>query len=97
MADILTKEDLKAALDDLPGWTQVDGRDAIFKALEFKTFNEAFGCMSRIALMAERIDHHPEWFNVYNKIEITLTTHSASGVTDLDIRLARFINQAAGE
>jgi 4a-hydroxytetrahydrobiopterin dehydratase len=97
MVDTLTEEELKAALDCLPGWTQVNGRDAIFSALEFKNFNQAFGCMSRIALMAERIDHHPEWFNVYNKIEITLTTHSAGGVTDLDIRLARFINRAAGE
>ena len=97
MADILSEQDLKVALDDLPGWTQVEGRNAIFRALEFKTFNQAFSCMTRIALMAERMDHHPEWFNIYNKIEITLNTHSTGGVTDLDIRLAYFINQAASE
>ena len=96
MADILTKEDLKAALDDLPGWTQVDGRDAIFKALEFKTFNEAFGCMSRIALMAERIDHHPEWFNVYKTVKVTLTTHDTGGLSDLDLKLAKRMDALAG-
>ena len=95
MADKLTAEALDAALADLDGWSKVEGRDAIQRSLEFKNFNQAFGFMARVALMAERMDHHPEWFNVYNKVDVTLATHSAGGVTDLDIRLAQFIDRAA--
>ena len=80
----------------LSGWSDVEGRDAITRNFEFKDFNEAFGFMTRCALMAEKMDHHPEWFNVYNKVEVTLATHDAGGVTELDIRLANFMNQAAG-
>jgi len=86
-----------AALQDLPGWTAApEGRDAICRTYRFKDFNAAFGFMSRVALMAERIDHHPEWFNVYNRVEATLTTHDADGVTELDVRLAGFMDDAAG-
>lgn len=86
-----------AALAQLAGWRAVDGRDAIAKSFTFKGFNAAFGFMSRVALAAEKADHHPEWSNVYNKVEITLTTHDAGGVTDKDLALARFIDKAAGQ
>ncbi len=76
------------ALKSLTGWTPVADRDAIQKTYRFKSFVEAFGFMSRAALIAERMDHHPEWFNVYNRVDVTLTTHDASGVTQLDIDLA---------
>lgn len=80
------------ALPALPGWTTVDGRDAIAKTFVFKDFNAAFGFMARAALMAERMDHHPEWSNVYNRVEVVLATHDAGGVTELDVRLARFMD-----
>ena len=76
------------ALKTLHGWSEVPGRDAIAKKFVFKDFNEAFGFMSRAALIAEKMDHHPEWFNVYKTVEVTLSTHDAGGVTDLDIKLA---------
>ena len=70
------------------GWTRLSERDAIHKSFKFKDFNEAFGFMTRAALIAEKMDHHPEWANVYNKVEVTLSTHSAGGVTQLDLTLA---------
>ena len=79
---------LDEALKSLNGWEKVEGHSAIFKAYKFKNFVEAFGFMTKVALIAERMDHHPEWFNVYNKVEVTLTTHSTGGVSDLDIKLA---------
>ncbi len=79
---------LDEALKSLNGWEKVEGRSAIFKAYKFKNFVEAFGFMTKAALIAERMDHHPEWLNVYNKVEVTLTTHSTGGVSDLDIKLA---------
>lgn len=82
----------RQALDELMGWAEVDGRNAIEKKFTFKDFNEAFGFMERIALMAEKMDHHPEWFNVYNRVEITLSTHDAGGVSKRDIKLAKFID-----
>lgn len=91
-----TKIGAAAALKDLPGWTAVDGRDAIHRGYRFKDFNTAFGFMSRAALMAEKLDHHPEWSNVYNRVEVTLATHDADGVTALDVQLARFMDEAAG-
>lgn len=78
-----------AALAQLDGWRAVDGRDAIAKTFRFADFNAAFGWMTRVALMADKLDHHPEWFNVYNRVVIDLTTHDASGVTTLDFELAR--------
>jgi 4a-hydroxytetrahydrobiopterin dehydratase len=74
----------------------VKGRDAITRKFEFRNFNEAFGFMSRAALMAEKLDHHPEWFNVYKTVEVTLSTHDAGGVTELDVKLAEAMNRFAG-
>jgi 4a-hydroxytetrahydrobiopterin dehydratase len=91
-----TKIGAAAALKDLPGWSAVEARDAIRRSYRFKDFNAAFGFMSRAALMAEKLDHHPEWFNVYNRVEVTLATHDADGVTALDVQLARFMDEAAG-
>lgn len=82
-----------AALLLLEGWSAVQSRDAIQKTYVFKNFSEAFGFMSRVALQAEKIDHHPEWSNVYNRVSVTLTTHDAKGVTQLDISLAAFMDQ----
>jgi len=84
-----------AALAGLPGWTAAEGRDAIRKTFRFKDFNAAFGWMTRVALAAEKLDHHPEWFNVYNRVEVVLATHDAEGVTELDVELARFMDAAA--
>jgi len=95
MATKLTGEARRAALAGLPGWTEVQGRDAIAKSFKFADFNAAFGFMTRVALMAEKLDHHPEWFNVYNKVDVTLATHDAGGVTERDVTLAGFIDQAA--
>lgn len=95
MAEKLTGGSRSDAIGGLHDWAEVAGRDAITKTFQFKTFNQAFGFMTRSALMAEKMDHHPEWFNVYNRVEVTLATHDAGGVTDLDIRLARFMDEAA--
>jgi 4a-hydroxytetrahydrobiopterin dehydratase len=77
------------ALNDLPRWREVDGRDAITRKFEFQNFSEAFAFMTRAALLAEKLDHHPEWFNVYKKVEVTLSTHDAGGVTENDIEMAK--------
>lgn len=96
MVEKLSIEQRRSAIADLAGWSEVDGRDAIHKTFRFETFNEAFAFMTRSALFAEKMDHHPEWFNVYNRVEVTLATHEAGGVTERDIRLARFMDTAAG-
>ena len=84
----------EAALARLEGWRAADeSRDAIVKEFRFKDFNAAFGFMSRVALYAERHDHHPEWLNVYNRVDITLTTHDAGGVSDKDVALAHFMDE----
>lgn len=85
-----------AALAQLPQWRAVEGRDAITRAFKFKDFNAAFGFMARVALYADKHDHHPEWTNVYNKVEVTLSTHDAGGVTDKDVALAKFMDDLAG-
>jgi 4a-hydroxytetrahydrobiopterin dehydratase len=85
----------QAALKQLPGWTAAEGRDAITKTFQFKDFNAAFGFMTRAALAAEKLDHHPEWFNVYNRVEVLLATHDADGVTELDVTLAQIMDEAA--
>ena len=77
------------ALHELHGWIEAKGRDAITKTYQFKSFSQAWGFMSRVALFAERSDHHPEWLNVYGRVEVTLATHTAGGVTAKDIELAR--------
>lgn len=79
----------------LPDWSLVQGRDAITRTIVLKDFNEAFGVMARIALVAERMNHHPEWRNVYNRLEITLATHDAGGLTDRDLKLATAIDAIA--
>lgn len=83
-------------LSDLPLWHLHEGdRPAIERSLRFGDFNAAFGFMARVALMAEKMDHHPEWSNVYDRVSILLTTHDVGGVTELDLKLARFIDEAA--
>jgi len=84
-----------AALKDLPAWRAVEARDAIARSLRFADFAEAFGFMAQIAVVAERMDHHPEWSNVYNRLDIVLATHDADGVTSLDVDMAQAIDAAA--
>jgi len=84
------------ALADLAGWAPLQDRGAIQKSFKFKTFNQAFGFMTRVALAADKMDHHPEWSNVYNRVDIVLTTHSCGGLSDLDVKLARKIDAFAG-
>ena len=85
----------EAALARLDGWRAVEGRDAIEREFRFKDFNAAFAFITRVALYAERHDHHPEWSNVYNRVTITLSTHEAGGVTDKDVSFAHFIDEAS--
>ncbi|XP_001662676.2 putative pterin-4-alpha-carbinolamine dehydratase [Aedes aegypti] len=89
------KEQLQPLLD--AGWTMVTGRDAIYKEYLFKNFNEAFGFMTRVALLADKMDHHPEWFNVYNKVQVTLATHDCSGLSERDVKLAKFLEEIASK
>jgi 4a-hydroxytetrahydrobiopterin dehydratase len=87
----------QAALTELPGWRAGEGdRETLARTYRFADFNAAFGFMTRVALMAETLDHHPEWINVYSRVDVTLTTHDAGGVTALDLKLARFMDEAAG-
>ena len=95
MAELLSAEARKSALQGLPGWAEMPGREAIAKTFVFKDFNEAFGFMARAALVAEKSDHHPEWRNVYKTVEVVLATHDAGGVTARDIELARAMNAIA--
>ncbi len=85
----LSPEARDEALATLTGWRLADGREALFKRFVFRDFSEAFGFMTRTALLAEAMDHHPEWTNVYRTVEVTLTTHDSGGLTELDVRLAR--------
>lgn len=96
MADKLEAAERQAALAELDGWSEVDGRDAITKSFQFKDFSEAFGWMARVALVAEKMDHHPEWFNVYRTVDVTLSTHDAGGLTAKDTELARHMDRMAG-
>lgn len=88
----LSEDEREELLAGLTGWTMADGRDAIEKSFTFDDFVGAFGFMTKVALLAEKADHHPEWFNVYNKVEITLTTHDADGLSLRDVKLARQID-----
>lgn len=97
MTERLNSDERKAALASLDGWSVVDGRDAITRTFVFRNFNEAFGFMTRGALIAEKNDHHPEWRNVYKTVEVVLTTHDAGGVTKRDITLAQAMNKIAGD
>lgn len=91
----LSPADRAAALGQLTGWQPVAGRDAIAKTYRFEDFSAAFGFMARVALVAEKMDHHPEWLNVWNRVEVTLTTHDAGGLTALDIALAEAMDRLA--
>jgi 4a-hydroxytetrahydrobiopterin dehydratase len=95
MVERLSAEARKLALKELSGWSETEGREAIAKTFTFKDFNEAFGFMSRAALVAEKRDHHPEWKNVYKTVEVVLATHDAGGVTARDIELAKAMNAIA--
>jgi 4a-hydroxytetrahydrobiopterin dehydratase len=97
MAQKLAGKARTEALGSLTGWKLVDGRDAIAKRFVFKDFNAAFGWMARVALVAEKMDHHPEWANVFRTVDVTLSTHDAGGLTDFDIRLAKAMDAMAGE
>src|SRR5689334_820964 len=97
MAERLSQAARAAALQDLTGWTETTGRYAIGRTFTFKDFNEAFGFMSRVALVAEKRDHHPEWRNVYKTVEVVLTTHDADGVTELDVEMAKAMNRIAAQ
>jgi 4a-hydroxytetrahydrobiopterin dehydratase len=92
----LSDTEKSTALAALPGWALVSGRDAITRTFVLRDFNEAFGFMARAALIAEKMDHHPEWFNVYRKVEVTLSTHDAGGLTELDIIFAKAMDALAG-
>ncbi len=92
MTERLSGDERAAAIEKLNGWTETDDGGAITKAFEFKDFSRAFAFMTRVALLAEKQDHHPDWRNVWNKVEITLSTHSAGGLTYKDITLARAID-----
>ncbi|WP_144111383.1 4a-hydroxytetrahydrobiopterin dehydratase [Paraburkholderia sp. BCC1886] len=96
MIQALGSEARTQQLAQLDGWQTVEGRDAIQRKLSFADFNEAFGFMTRVAIKAQQMDHHPEWSNVYNKVEIVLSTHEANGLTERDIELARFIDSITG-
>ena len=98
MSTLLTEAERDALLPGLgdTGWAAVEGKDAIRKVWKFKSFSEAWGFMSRAALAAEKANHHPEWLNVYNVVDVTLTTHSAKGLTKLDTDLAARMDALAG-
>lgn len=97
MTTRLTSEERAALAETLPEWHQVVGRDAIQRSFVFHDFNAAFGFMAQVALKAEKMNHHPEWFNVYNRVDVTLSTHDADGLTHRDVELATAIDQFAGD
>jgi len=96
MAEKLEGAARASAIAELDGWQEVDGRDAISKSFQFKDFSEAFGWMTRVAMVAEKADHHPEWFNVYRTVDVTLSTHDAGGLTEKDTVLAKQMDRLAG-
>lgn len=96
MPERLSGQTRRDALAKLKGWRNLDERDAIAKTFTFADFNAAFGFMTRVALIAEKLDHHPEWMNVYKTVEVTLSTHDAGGVTERDIKLAEAMDRIAG-
>jgi 4a-hydroxytetrahydrobiopterin dehydratase len=91
VADKMSVDARSEALAQLDGWSEVEGRDAITKSFTFKSFSEAWAFISRAALKAEQMNHHPEWFNVYARVDVTLTTHDCDGLSDLDLKMARFM------
>lgn len=97
MATRLSDEEREGALASLSQWAMVEGREAITRSFKFKDFNEAFGWMTRVALVAEKMDHHPEWSNVYRSVDVTLATHDVGGLSPLDVKLALAMDKLAGE
>jgi 4a-hydroxytetrahydrobiopterin dehydratase len=93
MVQKLSEAERQSALRELPDWERAEGRDAIRRRFEFRNFSEAWGFMSRVALLAETQDHHPEWSNVYNRVEILLSTHDCDGLSERDLKLARAIDK----
>jgi 4a-hydroxytetrahydrobiopterin dehydratase len=92
----LTDAERGAALAELGNWKLAENRDAIQRSFKFKNFNEAWGFMNRVALLAEKDDHHPEWFNVYNRVDILLSTHDCAGLSTRDVKLAKAIDKIVG-
>ncbi len=92
----LSEEDIKTAMQDLEGWEKLSEKDAIFKSFKFKNFSEAWGFMNRSALLAEKMNHHPEWFNVWNRVDVTLNTHDVDGLSALDFKMAKMMDRFAG-
>ena len=95
MIEKLSDDDRAKSIAELEGWGLVEGREAIAKSFRFPDFNAAFAFMTRVALLAERMDHHPEWFNVYNRVDVTLATHDAGGITARDVQMAKFMEEIA--
>lgn len=95
MSDKLEGVQRAEALAALPGWREVEGRDAIARSYAFADFNAAFAFMGKVAVYADVVDHHPEWFNVYNRVDVTLTSHDVKGISRRDIAMARFMDRAA--
>jgi 4a-hydroxytetrahydrobiopterin dehydratase len=95
LANRLSEAERNAALERLPGWRLHEGREAIAKRFDFDDFNSAFGFMTRVALVAEKMDHHPEWSNVFKTVDVTLSSHDAGGLTERDVRLAEAIERIA--
>lgn len=96
MAEKLDDDAVQKELGQLSGWAAVPGRSAITKTFQFKTFSQAWAFMSRVALLAEKMNHHPEWFNVYNRVDVTLSTHDAGGLSELDFKMAGKMDRFAG-
>ncbi|QLC25238.1 4a-hydroxytetrahydrobiopterin dehydratase [Parasphingopyxis algicola] len=96
MTERLSDAEREAALAALPGWDHDAKRDAISRRFEFADFSAAYAFMTRVALLAEQMDHHPEWFNVYNKVDVTLTTHDAGGLSEKDVKMAKAMEDFAG-
>jgi len=94
MRKLQQSQDIESFINKNSGWKMVETRSALQKSFKFSNFNAAFGFMTRVALMAEKMDHHPEWFNVYNRVDVVLSTHDAGGVTELDFKLAEFMDAA---
>jgi 4a-hydroxytetrahydrobiopterin dehydratase len=92
MRNLQQSQDIESFIKKNNGWKKAEDRSALQKSFSFSNFNEAFGFMTRVALKAEKMDHHPEWFNVYNRVDITLSTHDAGGITELDFKLAEFMD-----
>ena len=95
MEKLKKSQDIESFFKKNSGWKKVKGRSALQKSFKFGDFNQAFGFMTRVALVAEQMNHHPEWFNVYNRIDVVLATHDAGGVTELDFKLAKFMDAAS--